>query len=100
MSEDGPQGVFVNVSGYIHDILTFSKLSNKMRLRGRRETAYSWFPGYAWRIGECPTCGGHLGWKFNATEKKLVPAKFFAVLKNKIAWSMKAAEDVQLRPHS
>ncbi|CAG0915940.1 unnamed protein product [Notodromas monacha] len=102
MSDEGPQGVFINAGGYIHDLLTFSKLLVNMQLVGEREEMFSWFPGYAWRIGECPACTEHLGWRFDAVEPKLVPRKFFALLKNKISWSSFALNEQRetMRPHS
>lgn len=26
---------------------------------------WTWFPGYAWQIASCRTCGDHLGWAFS-----------------------------------
>jgi len=31
---------------------------------GPASEAWSWFPGYAWQVGLCKGCGGHLGWVF------------------------------------
>jgi hypothetical protein len=34
------------------------------------ERAWSWFPGYAWRVVACAGCGSHLGWLFLAETQR------------------------------
>lgn len=34
---------------------------------GAATTEHTWFPGYAWRIADCASCGVHLGWLFTST---------------------------------
>uniref|UniRef100_A0A061RY02 Protein cereblon n=1 Tax=Tetraselmis sp. GSL018 TaxID=582737 RepID=A0A061RY02_9CHLO len=79
MSESGPGGAFVNPQGYIHDLMTVSKVSRNVALHGRPETEYSWFPGYAWTICCCSTCSSHLGWRFTATKEGLLPRSFWGL---------------------
>jgi hypothetical protein len=31
---------------------------------GAATQAHTWFPGYAWRLAHCGSCGTHLGWWF------------------------------------
>jgi hypothetical protein len=31
---------------------------------GEASTYWSWFPGFAWQVELCATCGEHLGWLF------------------------------------
>lgn len=31
---------------------------------GGTSTAFTWFPGYAWRIALCGSCRRHMGWQF------------------------------------
>lgn len=28
---------------------------------------FTWFAGYAWRVGSCASCRAHIGWHFEAT---------------------------------
>lgn len=64
-SEGQTGGVFVNPTGFLHDIVTVLEVDNAA-LQGEPEVAHSWFPGYAWTIAVCEDCGNHLGWKFTA----------------------------------
>jgi hypothetical protein len=32
---------------------------------GERSAVWTWFPGYAWQIELCRSCGTHLGWSFH-----------------------------------
>lgn len=33
---------------------------------GEPTTAFTWFPGFAWRLLYCGHCATHLGWRFDA----------------------------------
>ena len=35
---------------------------------GEPTTYFSWFPGYAWQVENCGSCGEHLGWRFRSPE--------------------------------
>ena len=35
---------------------------------GEATTYWTWFPGYAWQVENCPSCREHLGWMFRASE--------------------------------
>ncbi|RXM31062.1 Protein cereblon [Acipenser ruthenus] len=72
---------YVNPHGYVHETLTVYK-ANSLNLIGRPSTQHSWFPGYAWTIAQCRTCGSHLGWKFTATNKDLTPHKFWGLTRS------------------
>lgn len=37
------------------------------RASGAATQAYTWFPGYAWRLARCGKCGLHLGWRYHAS---------------------------------
>lgn len=78
MSQSGPQGAYVNPHGYIHEMITVRKATS-VYLNGRPSTQYSWFPGYAWTILQCSGCHCHLGWKFTASNKSLLPKKFWGL---------------------
>ncbi|MGH0158779.1 UNVERIFIED_CONTAM: hypothetical protein FKN15_045154 [Acipenser sinensis] len=77
----GPMAAYVNPHGYVHETLTVYK-ANSLNLIGRPSTQHSWFPGYAWTIAQCRTCGSHLGWKFTATNKDLTPHKFWGLTRS------------------
>lgn len=36
------------------------------RAHGTATRAYTWFPGYAWRLALCANCGLHLGWHYHS----------------------------------
>lgn len=59
-------------------MVTFKRVHGVL-LEGRPETAHSWFPGYAWTIAYCDTCGQHLGWRFTATQQHLSPGVFWGL---------------------
>ncbi|CAG06776.1 unnamed protein product [Tetraodon nigroviridis] len=77
----GPMAAYVNPHGYVHETLTVYK-ANNLNLIGRSSTLHSWFPGYAWTIAQCRTCGSHMGWKFTATKKDLCPARFWGLTRS------------------
>ncbi len=61
----GVSSAYVNPHGVIHQTVTVRKVENvvvEMTLPTLEDT---WFPGYAWQITYCKTCGCHLGWKFS-----------------------------------
>ncbi|XP_012680340.1 protein cereblon isoform X2 [Clupea harengus] len=77
----GPMAAYVNPHGYVHETLTVYKTSN-LNLIGRPSTLHSWFPGYAWTIAQCRTCGSHMGWKFTAVKKDLSPVRFWGLTRS------------------
>jgi cereblon len=82
MSIEGPQGTYVNPHGFVHELITVTKIKHTV-YRGLPSTEASWFPGYSWRIVECRVCRNHLGWKFEAVER-LKPAKFWGLAKRSV----------------
>uniref|UniRef100_A0AAY4A1A5 Protein cereblon n=1 Tax=Denticeps clupeoides TaxID=299321 RepID=A0AAY4A1A5_9TELE len=77
----GPMAAYVNPHGYVHETLTVYKASN-LTLIGRPSTLHSWFPGYAWTIAQCRACGSHMGWKFSAVKKDLIPQNFWGLTRS------------------
>ncbi|XP_062400482.1 protein cereblon [Sardina pilchardus] len=77
----GPMAAYVNPHGYVHETLTVYKTTN-LNLIGRPSTLHSWFPGYAWTIAQCRTCGSHMGWKFTAVKKDLSPTRFWGLTRS------------------
>lgn len=80
-------------------MVTLSRVC-RLALDGAPETQDSWFPGYAWTIANCPTCGcgvlgtckqvqavrrGHLGWRFSAAQPDLSPREFWGLRRDRLA---------------
>ncbi|KGN62799.1 protein cereblon isoform X2 [Cucumis sativus] len=84
MPNEGPFGAYVNPHGYVHEIMTLYR-ANGLALRGRAQTEYSWFPGYAWTISICATCETQLGWLFTATNRNLKPKSFWGIRCSQLA---------------
>jgi cereblon len=59
--------VFANPAGRVFEIVTVRVA--RLTPLGAPTTAHSWFPGFAWRVGTCPTCTFHLGWIFDRTKE-------------------------------
>ncbi|MFH4976646.1 hypothetical protein AB6A40_003355 [Gnathostoma spinigerum] len=83
LSTEGISAHYVNPGGYVHDMLTMSKLCHHASLPvGEPSAEFSWFPGYKWTIQECKRCRRHIGWKF--TSDKLKPRSFYGLTKSAI----------------
>ncbi|XP_076031486.1 E3 ubiquitin ligase component cereblon isoform X2 [Oratosquilla oratoria] len=83
MSVEGFQGTYVNPGGYVHEMITLSKISGLSYYEGP-STEHSWFPGYAWTIANCSGCDSHMGWKFTAVKRKLKPQKFYGISRKSV----------------
>ncbi|XP_049294794.1 protein cereblon [Anopheles funestus] len=80
MSKQGVQTSYCNPSGYVHDTLTVHKTKENSTLPVERpSTNFSWFPGYSWQIIVCANCRQHLGWKFVAEKKNVLPKSFYGL---------------------
>ncbi|KAL6457945.1 hypothetical protein MHYP_G00331750 [Metynnis hypsauchen] len=88
----GPMAAYVNPHGYVHETLTVYKASN-LNLIGRPSTLHSWFPGYAWTIAQCRTCGSHMGWKFSAVKKDLSPPRFWGLTRSALLPTIPQGEE-------
>ncbi|KAI2811423.1 hypothetical protein BLOT_002599 [Blomia tropicalis] len=77
MSKCGTGGAYVNSIGFLHELFTFSKVSNVSLMSSWTEE-YSWFPNYGWIIIRCSSCLIHLGWKFK-TKLNINPKVFWAI---------------------
>ncbi|PIE70974.1 MAG: hypothetical protein CSA22_04380 [Deltaproteobacteria bacterium] len=58
--------VFANPAGVLFEIVCFSEAPG-CRVLGLPSGEFTWFPGYAWQITLCRTCGTHIGWHFSGT---------------------------------
>uniref|UniRef100_A0A672M9D6 Protein cereblon-like n=1 Tax=Sinocyclocheilus grahami TaxID=75366 RepID=A0A672M9D6_SINGR len=88
----GPMAAYVNPHGYVHETLTVYK-ANNLNLIGRPSTLHSWFPGYAWIIAQCRTCGSHMGWKFSAVKKDLSPPRFWGLTRSALLPTIPQGEE-------
>ena len=80
LSDTNIVGTFVNPSGHVMQVATFSKVRSETEsilMIGDIVTEHSWFPGYGWQMCVCAGCGSHLGWHFTATPLPLDPPTFF-----------------------
>ncbi|XP_068643537.1 uncharacterized protein [Aristolochia californica] len=86
MSRDGPLNAYANPHGYVHEVMTLNKATG-LALMGSPQREHSWFPGYAWTIAYCATCGAttNMGWFFTATDKILRPKAFWGIRSSQVA---------------
>ncbi|XP_067136121.1 protein cereblon [Centruroides vittatus] len=97
MSLEGPQGTYVNPSGYVHETITVYK-AHGLSLIGRPSTQHSWFPGYAWTIIQCRDCHTHMGWKFTAEKNKSQPEKFWGLCRSSLLPGIKSDGEEEWKP--
>ncbi|KAL0372147.1 UNVERIFIED_CONTAM: protein cereblon [Sesamum calycinum] len=83
MSSDGPLGAYANPHGFVHEVMTLLR-TNGIAVTGPPVKEFSWFPGYAWSIAECITCGTQLGWYFSASKKKMRPQAFWGIRSSQV----------------
>jgi hypothetical protein len=74
---------FVNPVGIQCIFLTFIDCDN-VDVHEDLFLEHSWFPAYGWRFLTCGNCAQHLGWKYDALQKKARPRGFFGVLKQAV----------------
>jgi hypothetical protein len=70
---------FVNPAAEEFRIGCFRELAGPAALADR-ETFWSWFPGWAWRVTLCGTCGAHVGWAFERDA-----ARFYGLILDRLA---------------
>lgn len=70
---------FMNPAGLRFQVQCFSAAPGCMP-EGERSTVWSWFPGFAWQIALCRSCGVHLGWSFHADG-----SAFHGLIKDRLA---------------
>lgn len=58
--------VFANPHGRFFELLLVSRVVGGV-FDQHATTEFTWFAGYAWRIGGCAACHAHIGWHFEAT---------------------------------
>lgn len=70
--------VFANPQGRFFELLLVSHVCGSL-FEGHATTEFTWFSGYAWRVGSCEGCGVHIGWHFEATQGDLALREFVAL---------------------
>ncbi len=73
------QHTFFNPAGILFEIGCFSSASG-CRVEGLPTAEFSWFSGYLWSYSLCGTCLSHLGWFFQAGQKR----SFFGLILNRL----------------
>jgi hypothetical protein len=51
---------------------------------GDAESFWSWFPGFAWRMGSCKQCGVHVGWAYERIADGSASG-FFGIILDRVA---------------
>ena len=60
---------FSNPHGLVFHIRCFA-VAPGCAAASEASTVFSWFPGYAWKVGVCRGCGEHLGWLFVSADSR------------------------------
>lgn len=71
---------FTNPAGIVFRIGCFADAPGAASFGGEN-SAFSWFPGFVWRIALCASCGEHLGWRFREERSS---AHFFGLILDKV----------------
>jgi hypothetical protein len=53
-----------NPGGWVYQFGCFAEAPG-CRALGEPSEEFTWFPGHAWRLAVCGSCGAHLGWRFD-----------------------------------
>jgi len=69
---------FTNPHGIMYTIGCFSNAPGCDSL-GPPTDEFSWFPGFAWRVCICRSCGLHMGWEFTGGN-----SSFFGLILNNL----------------
>ncbi|BCS88967.1 cereblon family protein [Pseudodesulfovibrio sediminis] len=59
--------VYFNPMGHLFELGCFAS-ARHLSVHGVRTEEFTWFPGYAWQVVVCSTCGSQLGWKFTGKD--------------------------------
>jgi hypothetical protein len=70
--------VFANPHGRFFELLLVTHICGGVFDR-QATSEFTWFSGYAWRVGNCAGCRAHIGWHFEATQRDLALREFVAL---------------------
>jgi hypothetical protein len=82
----------VNPEGTECDFYTFSSCPGAVAL-GEATDAYTWFPGYSWRVAMCMNCGFHLGWHYELVSNAQPPMEFWGILVDNVVLSEEVEQE-------
>jgi hypothetical protein len=71
---------FVNPGGASFHIGCFDRAPG-CHASGKAFREWSWFAGYAWRVGLCAGCRAHLGWRYESMNADV----FFGIIVAQLA---------------
>lgn len=77
-----PVELHVNPHGIAFRVLTLADAA--ARVSGPLYPAFTWYPGYAWRVALCPTCETHLGWRYERVLPAGGPIGFFGLIADRL----------------
>ncbi len=69
--------VHTNPAGISFALKAFGQAA--VRVYGAAYPAFSWYPGYAWRIAVCFGCSAHLGWRYDKVTGADGPPTFYGL---------------------
>lgn len=70
--------VFKNPHGIVFYLLLVARVVGA-HFEGPPTSEFTWFRGYAWRVGYCSQCQTHVGWHFSATQTDVALHHFVAL---------------------
>lgn len=62
---------FINPAGLIFRVSCFAEAPGVVSV-GEEDRYFTWFAGFAWRVGLCRACGAHLGWSYRRVDSMFV----------------------------
>ena len=74
---------FTNPHGVTFDVLTVLR-TRGLIASGAPSSAFTWFPGHAWTITHCGSCGIHLGWRFDPLQDAAEAHTFWALILSRL----------------
>ena len=57
-------------------------------------TIVCFFFSFAWTIAQCQNCMSHMGWKFTARQKDMVPQKFWGLCRASLVPGLSNPDDI------
>ncbi len=69
---------FANPLGHVFEIGCFNQAKGCIPV-SLPSMEFTWFAGYAWQVGVCANCAGHLGWIFTSEGDR-----FFGLIVDKL----------------
>ena len=76
--------VFIQVVPPRASVTGGNTVSNRLTTIGEPTDDYSWFPGFAWTIASCASCGYHLGWLFYSQSENEWKMEFASLIVTKL----------------